>query len=183
LFRSTSESSFVTDKKSKTLQNQKLMKKFKLVFVIMMSMAFISLTSCNKDSDEADNPVLGGGTMTLKVDGTSWNASLASQAINTNGIINVTGSDSDAHQVAITLMNVTEPGTYKVGTMASQHGIRWTEGLNSTDTYVANFSIGSGTITITELSSTKIKGSFTGTVANTSQNTKSISDGTFDVSF
>lgn len=159
------------------------MKKLKLVFVIMVSLAFISLTSCNKDSDEDDNPVLGGGAMTLKVDGTSWSASLASQAVNTNGIINVTGSDSDAHQVAITLLNVTEPGTYKVGSMTSQHGIRWTEGLASTDTYIANFTIGTGTITITELTTSKIKGSFVGTVYNTGQNTKSITEGSFDVSF
>lgn len=161
------------------------MKKFKLVFVVMMSLAFISLTSCKKDSDDDNdsNPVLGGGTMTLKVDGTSWSASLASQAINTNGVINVTGSDSDAHQIAITLLNVTETGTYEVGSMVSQHGIRWTEGLESTDTYVANFTLGTGTITITELSATKIKGSFTGTVANTGQATKKITDGSFDVSF
>ncbi len=159
------------------------MKKFKLVFVIMMSLAFISLTSCKKDGDDEVDPVIGGGTMTLKVDGTSWSASLASQAVNASGIINVTGSDSDAHQVAITLMNVSEPGTYKVGSMTSQHGIRWTEGLESTDTYIANFTIGTGTITITELTASKIKGSFAGTVYNTGQNTKSITEGSFDVSF
>ena len=160
------------------------MKKVKIIFLALISLSILNLTSCKKDDDATDdNPITSSGSMTLKVDGESWSASLASQAVNSNGIINVTGSDSNAHQVAVTLMNVTEPGTYAVGGMGNQNGLRWTEGLASTDTYIANFVMGSGTITITELSSSKIKGSFSGTVANTDQVSKRITEGSFEVSF
>jgi len=159
------------------------MKKVKIIFLALISLSILNLTSCKKDDPTDDNPTLSSGSMTLKVDGEPWSATLAAQAVNSNGIINVTGSDSDAHQIAVTLMNVTEPGTYSVGGMGNQNGIRWTKGLGGSDTYLANSIMGSGTITITELSSTKIKGSFNGTVANTDQLTKRITEGSFDVSF
>jgi len=159
------------------------MKKVKIIFLALISISILNLTACKKDDAADDNPTISGGSMSLKVDGTAWSASLASQAVNTNGVINVTGSDSDAHQVAITLLNVTEPGTYSVGGMGNQNGIRWTEGLASTDSYLANFALGSGSITITELTSSKIVGTFSGSVANTSQTTKKITEGTFNVSF
>lgn len=155
-----------------------------MLFVALLSISIISLSSCNKDDDAAtpDNPITGGGSITLKVDGTSWNASLAVVGINTNGVINVTGSDSDAHQASIILYGVTEPGTYNV-TSGLQHQLRWTEGLGTNDSYIANGLIGSGSITVTELSSAKIKGTFQFTGANTAQTTKSITEGSFEATF
>lgn len=151
---------------------------------MLTAIAVLGFTSCNKSDDEdviPENP-LSNGTITLKVDGADWNASLAVQAVNTNGVINVTGSDSDAKQASIILYGVTEPGTYNVQA-GLQHQLRWTEGLDASQTYVANGILGSGSITITELSSSKIKGSFQFTGANSSQATKSITEGSFDATF
>jgi len=152
--------------------------KFLMLVVLISSIAF---TSCKKDDDTGD-PSTGNGSMTLKHAGTSWSASLAVQAVNTNGVINVTGSDSEARQAAITLFGVSSPGTYKIE-MGAQHSGRWTEGADPSQTYVSNGVIGTGTITITELSDTKIKGSFSFEAFNTAQTSKSITEGAFDVTF
>jgi len=160
------------------------MKRVQFLFVTILSIALISFSSCSKGDDDAtpESPALSSGAISLKVDGASWNASLAVQGINTNGVINVTGSDSDAKQASVILYGVTEPGTYTIGG-GSTHQLRWTEGLAQTETYSANGVIGSGTITVTELSSTKIKGSFSFTGMNTAQATKNITDGSFEATF
>lgn len=161
-----------------------IMKKFKMLFVALLSISILSLSSCNKEDDAVtpDNPLISGGSLSLKVDGTSWNASLAVVGINSNGVINVTGSDSNAHQASIILIGVTEPGTYTIST-GLQHQLRWTEGLGTNESYLANGLIGSGSITVTELSSAKIKGTFQFTGANTDQITKSITEGSFEATF
>jgi len=151
---------------------------------MLAAIAVLGFTSCSKSEDDdvtPDNPI-SNGSITLKVDGTSWNASLAVQAVNSNGVINITGSDSNAKQASVLLYGVTEPGTYNVQA-GLQHQLRWTEGLNASQTYVANGILGSGSITVTELTSSKIKGTFEFTGANTSQATKSITEGSFEATF
>lgn len=160
------------------------MKIFKSFFLMLTAVAVLGLVSCNKSDDDdvtPENPI-SNGSLSLKVDGTSWNASLAVQAVNTNGVINVTGSDSNAKQASVILYGVTEPGTYNVQA-GLQHQLRWTEGLGANDSYIANGLIGSGSITITELSSSKVKGTFQFTGANTAQATKSITEGSFEATF
>lgn len=161
------------------------MKIFKFFFLMLTAIAVLGLTSCDKSDDEdvtPDDPATGNGSLSLKVDGTSWNASLAVQGINANGVVTVTGSDSNAHQAQVILYGVTEPGTYNVQA-GLQHQLRWTEGLNAQDTYMANGILGSGSIVVTELTSSKVKGTFQFTGANTAQATKSITEGSFEATF
>ncbi len=139
--------------------------------------------ACTKDdSGTPENPIAGNGTMSLDYGGTSWSASLAVQGINTNGVINVTGSDSGAKQASVILVGVSETGTYSVGA-GSQNQLRWTEGLGQEQTYVANGILGNGSVTISELSATKVVGTFSFTGYNTSGETKEISNGAFSAEF
>ncbi len=141
----------------------------------------VLLVSCKKD-DDGGSPANSSGSISLVVDGSSWSATLAVQGVNSNGVINVTGSDSNAEQAGVTLVGVTETGTYTIS-MGSPHQLRWTEGLGQDQTYVASGVVGSGTITITELSDSKVKGTFSFTGYNTDGNTKEITDGQFEGNF
>lgn len=150
----------------------------------MMLIAGVTLfSSCNKNDDDSGTPAGSNGSISLKVDGSTWNASLAVQAVNSNGVINVTGSDSNAKQAGVTLYGVTAPGTYQVGPPNAGNMLRWTEGLGQTDTYQANGVIGTGTVTVTELSDSKIKGTFSFTGYNTAQTSKQITEGKFEANF
>jgi len=157
--------------------------KVKSLLLSAVLMCAVILVSCKKD-DDGGTPAGSSGTMSLTYDGTNWTAGLTVQAVNTNGVINITGSDNNARQASVTLNNVTAPGTYKVGPNGNpSNQLRWTEGISTNQTYTASFVIGTGTITITELSATKVKGTFGFTGFNTEQASKTITSGKFDVNF
>lgn len=143
----------------------------------------VFLGSCKKDNTDPDTPAGSNGSITLKVDGSAWNASLSVQAVNTNGVINVTGSDSNAKQAGVTLYGISATGTYQVGPPNTGNMLRWTEGLGQEQTFQANGVIGSGTVTVTELSASKIKGTFSFTGFNTAQTSKQITEGSFEANF
>lgn len=158
----------------------KTIKNYALLFILITG---VVMTSCKKKND--NNPVPGSkGTMSLKHDGQAWSASLSVQAVNTNGVINVTGSDSQANQAAISVYQASGPGTYKIGPGENAGNMgRWTQGINTTDTYTANSVIGLGEVTFTELTAAKAKGTFKFTGYNTNQNKAEVTQGQFDVNF
>ena len=157
----------------------KTIKNFTLIFTLI---AGVMLTGCKKEEDT--NPVTGNGTMSLKHDGQAWTATLSVQAVNTNGVINVTGSDANTNQAAISIYQANGPGTYKIGPGATAGNMgRWTQGIGQTDTFTANNIFGSGEVTFTELTDKKAKGTFKFTAYNTSQKKAEITEGKFDVSF
>jgi hypothetical protein len=161
--------------KMKTMRN--------LTFMIALITAVI-FSSCNKNKDE--NPTIPGssGSLTLKHNGTSWSASLSVQAVNTNGVVNITGSDSNANQAAINVYQATDPGTYQIGPGANPGNLgRWTQGLAQTDSYMSNNVIGSGQVTFTELSATSAKGTFQFDGYNIDQQKIVVTEGNFSVTF
>ena len=149
----------------------------------LVLIAGISFTGCKK---EETNPggTTSNGSLTLKHAGSAWSASMSVQAVNTNGVLNITGSDSNANQAAVTIFQPNGAGTYAIGTLSNPgNSGRWTQGIGQTDTYSASSVLGSGEITITELTATKVKGSFFFTAYNTDQNTVQVTEGKFDVKF
>lgn len=160
------------------------MKTKTILFITMILIAGISLTSCNKTEDSGI-PAGSNGTMNLKYTGTDWSATLSVQAINTNGVLSVTGSDSNAKQGALNITNINGTGTYKVGPNGTDPGnmLRWTEGLDPAQSYIANSIIGTGTITIDKLTATEVSGTFSFTGYNTAQSSKAITEGSFSAKF
>jgi len=154
--------------------------KTKTYFILLTLIAVISFSSCKKSEDT--NPITGNGSISLSYDGTAWSATLAVQAVNSNGVINVTGSDSDAHQAAVTLVGVSTAGTYEITSLTGNQ-LRWTEGLGTNDTYSANGIVGSGSIVVEELSDTHIKGTFSFVGQNTNGDSRNITNGKFEADF
>jgi hypothetical protein len=153
------------------------------LMIVMIVISGLVISSCKKTEDSG-SPVGSNGSISLKVDGNTWNASLSVQAVNSGGVINVTGSDSNAKQAGITLIGANGTGTYKVGPNGIQGNmLRWTEGLASEQTYQATFIIGSGTIVVDKLNDSEISGSFEFEGYNTAQTSKTITEGTFNARF
>ena len=155
----------------------------------MILIAFLAtavLAGCSKDDDENEpennNPTT--GAMTLKAGGTDWSASLAVVATNEGGVLTVTGSDSNAHQCQLIISNPSGTGTYPLGgAITNQSNGRWTVGLGQNDTYMTMLGQGSGTVEITELSSTSVKGTFSFTAKNGAGEEVSITNGSFNAAF
>jgi hypothetical protein len=160
------------------------MKTMRNLTLMIALIAAVTLTSCNKNDDDNSTPAGSNGTLTLKHDGTSWNASLSVQGVNTNGVVSITGSDSNANQASVNIYQATGPGTYQIGPGANAGNMgRWTQGLAQTDSYMANNVIGSGEVTFTELSATSAKGTFKFDGYNIDQQKVTVTEGSFSVTF
>ena len=157
------------------------MKTFKILTSVFLLTMIVVFTSCNKD-DDTGTPSDGDGTMQLKYDGTSWSATLSVVGTNTNGSVNITGTDASQHQAGIMVYNVNGAGTYKIGA-GLQNMAKWTQGLGQSDTYVANGVLGSGEITFTEITDKKAVGTFHFTGYNTTNGKINITEGKFSVTF
>lgn len=149
--------------------------------VILITATLIAFTGCKKDEDDNGGSNPASGSMTLKANGTDWSATLAVVASNSGGLVTVTGSDSNAHQAQVVVMG-SSTGTYNIVAGGSNMG-RWTVGTGMNDTYMANGILGSGSITITELTATGVKGTFTFQGVNSATNTVNITEGKFEASF
>lgn len=150
--------------------------------MFLLAFLFTAVVSCSKDDN---NNQSGDGSINLKVDGTSWNASLAVQGVYAEGLFTITGSDSNAKQVNITVMNPEEGKTYSTGGLAN-YGVmgRWTAGVDASETYLtAAMTNVSGEIKFTSFSETHAEGTFSFKARNTSQLEVNITEGKFSVSF
>ncbi|MEZ5084064.1 MAG: DUF6252 family protein [Bacteroidales bacterium] len=134
-----------------------------------------------ENNEQNNNQTPTNGAMTCKVNGTSWTASLAVVATDENGLLTVTGSDSNAHQCQVSVFNHTGTGTYSLGGSITNPNLgRWTEGLSQNDTYSTMVGLGSGTLEITELTATNVKGTFSFTAKNGAGTEVSVTEGSFD---
>ena len=150
-----------------------------------MAMAVaIVFTSCKKNDDSNPQNPISSGTLSLKHDGTNWSASLAVVGVNSNNVVNVTGSDSNGNQASIVIYGASGPGTYKIGGFgnASSQG-RWTQGLAQSDTFVANAVLGEGEVTFDALSESSAKGTFKFTGYNSDKVSVNVTEGSFNVNF
>ena len=151
------------------------MKSIKTLFGIL----FLTLVmiSCSKNDDGGGGS--GDGSMTAKVDGASFTADLAVQATLSGGVLAFGGTGSNG-QITIAIPGYSSPGTFNIGTTAATATYATTSGTITG--YTASMVIGSGSITISELSGGYVKGSFSFTAFSSGGATsKTITDGQFNI--
>lgn len=160
------------------------MKSLKLFFVLFLAIGF-TLTSCDKDDDDNDEPNnTTGGELSATIDGNEWSASLSVGAVNSSGVISVTGSDANSNQLQISILNATSTGTYSLGgSMTNSNYGRWTTGTGQSDTYTTMLGQGSGEVTITELTADRVKGTFYFDALNDQQQQVDVTSGSFNAKF
>ena len=167
--------------------------KFKIMIsinkiLLLLGLTFFLFASCSKeeDDDKADsgnNQQSPNGEMTCKVDGTNWSATLAVVATldESAGIATVTGSDGSSKQCQVTINGFAGTGTYDLGgTLTNPNMGRWTASASLTDTYTTTLGQGSGSVKVTEVTDTSIKGTFSFTAKNSNGEEVSLTEGEFD---
>lgn len=142
--------------------------------------AAVLAASCGGGSGTPTGP--GNGSMTAQVDGTAWRASQGVAATRAAGFVGVGGSASDASTISFAFPD-TGPGSF---TVASPNGTNATY-VKSGQGWTAAFGGGgSGTITVTTLTASRVAGTFSftapGVVGGASGN-KTVTNGSFDISF
>jgi hypothetical protein len=141
----------------------------------------LALASCG---DDTNAPGGGDAAMSAVIDGDSWEAGegLVS-ATRANGAIGIGGGDADGD----ILMGIGFPdggtGTYTVGPV-NPTNMSLTEGSSQ---WVASSLGGSGTVTVTALTATRVAGTFSFVAAplpgGSASGTRTVTSGEFDLEF
>ena len=174
------------------------MKIFKQFMLLLMVCSLVTLAACSSDDDGDGGGSAPSGTLTAKVDGTNYQSmEIASSAIVSNaggGAQNliIIAANSDGKSFAMTVFGYEGTGTYEftganiaVTNTASYTETDVSDPMNPTsEIWQAPFDNTSvGSVTITEETNDKVKGtfSFMGKNVNGDNSIKDITDGAFDL--
>ena len=153
------------------------MKKLKNVFFFVCLSALIS---CSDAADE-DLGISGEGSFTAKVDGvifTSLKATVGASV--SNEVAAIQGSKSDGEYIRINILNYTGVGTYTTGdAVTNVNSIQYST-VSPISTWISTFNQGTGTIKITEDTSSTISGTFSFTGVQDGFANKIVTEGTFN---
>lgn len=160
---------------------------FSKIFILLLVCSVV-FVGCKKD-DEDENPdegtELAGGSMSAKVDGQAFEATLAVQATVSGNVFAFAGtanSSTSVRQININIADYQGTGTYNFTTIGSS--AIWSEGTSADRIFTANFLVGSGQVNITEVANGRAKGTFEFTGSNAGgggSETRTITEGKFDV--
>ncbi len=141
----------------------------------------LAATMAGCGSDPA-GPGLANGSMSAKIDGSNFNASVAIAATYSGGILAIAGTDGQGRTIGLG-GQVAAPGTFTVGA-TNPTNFSVTTGSAG---WQAAITTGSGSFTVTSISATGAKGTFqftAGPLAGTgATGNKVVTEGAFDVTF
>lgn len=174
----------------------KTLKKISILFLAVVLST--SIVSCSgDDSGDNNDPIAAVGTITAKVGGNNFKSvtqGTTAVKVAAGGAYTITiqGTDLGGKQIQLILNGVDgETGTYEISDDAGISAIGSYIEINSStftsQTWVAPYENSgvAGSITITEISDTNIKGNFEFTARNqeNTQDSKAVTAGAFNVNF
>lgn len=163
------------------------------LFVLVLIISGLFTFSCKSDDDGGGGGGAASGTMTAKVDGTSVNTVEMTTAAQINGgSLQITGNNggtSDNKAFMLTIVSVDGEGTYPIGGGANVFNVAsYTESdaSNPSNPQVVVWSAPYddtqvGEINISELTDSRVKGTFSYRAKNADGNIKNITEGSFDI--
>ena len=159
-------------------------------------LATLVALGCGGGDDDNGNPTgppNGGatnGSFSVQINGATWSAigAINIQRQQQNNVIGFAGSGSaggTTYGVAVSVVNATGPGTHSLNIFAGGDGSNVSIGTSSGVGYTTGLTGGSGTLTITSLTATRIVGTFSGTAvpAGSSGANLVLVNGQFDITF
>jgi hypothetical protein len=164
----------------------------KLSLIAFMALA---IASCKKDDDGGGDGGAAQGTITAKVNGTNFTSNTAltvANQVNAGGNTTVTiqGSDNSGKGIVLIMNGFDGMGSYNIGGGANVFvtGSYVEANANNpqnSQTWMAPFDDNvAGEINISEVTDTKIVGTFNFTAKNTNNSTmREVTDGSFNVNF
>ncbi len=144
--------------------------------------AALTLASCSNDDSTSTNGS-GSSTMSAKVDGSDWMASI-NGAKNSNGLVSFAGQDGNVRRIHFNIM-ATQTGTYDIGgTVINPNMGQMSEG---TKVWTSGLGMGTGKVIFTKLSASEAEGTFTlslSPVTSTgASGTRNATEGKFSLKF
>ncbi|OYU81654.1 MAG: hypothetical protein CFE23_04075 [Flavobacterium sp. BFFFF1] len=173
------------------------MKTLKMISKIALFTVMFIAFSCSSDSDGGGGATASAGTITASIAGsgfTSIAAATQAERVSAGGTTTITllGANASGKTISLILNGVSAAGTYDIGgdnliAIVGTYVDLDMQNPQGSPTYVAPTEGGAvkGSITISELTDTKIVGTFrfTGTNQNNANDTKEITNGAFNLEF
>jgi len=132
-------------------------------------------------------PANAGSRLSATIGGTNFNAAAAiGQLVNIGTpLISITGNN-DARSLTISLTGVTTPGTYPLTSSPANRSISVSNNVNTfSNIWSSSGQGGSGSVTITAITASRIQGTFTATLApapgTSTTGTLTVANGVFDM--
>lgn len=145
----------------------------------LFSLLFCAVLLVACDSNDSSDEDFATGTMEADLDGTAWQATNANaNRISAAGIstLTIAGATVDADALSLALVNVTEAGTYDLGSGNTGSFTRQGD-------FRSVFTSTSGTVTISSINDEEVEGTFSFEAQDTSGNTLSVTNGRFKAGF
>jgi len=157
----------------------------KYLATLALAAACMMIIGCGDDPASSNAPTLSNGSMGAKVNGSGWGATSIQTSWQSN-VLSLGGSEiagSGNRQINITAM-VSSTGTYQFNPFAGINA-SYTEGSFSGGVNVKIYQVTSGTLKVDKLTSSGASGtfSFEGKESQNGTETRSVTEGTFDVKF
>ena len=151
--------------------------------IAMCGLVLLLAVGCGGDDDDPlDVNPNDNGSMTARVDGNSFTA-FSTAATFSNGILAVSGVQVTPAQGITFGVAATGPGTFTVSQTSAVNGIY----VSGNASWLASGNVGSGTVTLTTLNSTRAVGTFNfvmqAQAGSGATGTRTITQGAFDVRF
>jgi len=141
-------------------------------------------SACGGDST---GPNGGGGEMSAQIGGSvNWTANLSATAVLQNGVLALAGnggSGANGFQINIGLIGVAGPGNYPMGAGNFNNVGTVTSLVVPPVAWVSSGVGGTGQVTITTLTASRVVGTFSFTGRATDGSTKTVASGQFDIDF
>lgn len=163
------------------------MKTLRNLAVLAIAIATITLNSCKKKDEKPSYSIT--ATVDGKVTNFNTNAAAVSATVQGLSLTTITGQASDGSTISILLDATPTAGKTYISTAANQEDQAILELSTSTDDFINDdTSSNVVTVTVNSVSSTAVQGTFKGglvstTVGNGTPATKSVTNGTFNVSY
>jgi hypothetical protein len=153
-----------------------IMRNFKPLFYCGLMVLLI--TSCKKNEESK----VTGGSMSAKIDGRDFSATLATQATKASGVLTIAGTGSDG-QINIVIMSYSTPGTFQLGgTTTNPNNSSYTTTSTPIVSYSNMVGQGTGQIVVSSEKDGYVEGTFNFTAKNPSSGaTVNVTEGKFKV--
>lgn len=172
------------------------MKKIKQLGTLAFLALALTFGSCSSDSDGGSTSAAGDGTISAKVDGKTVTTIKAGTVgvVNSNGdfkMLTLTGSSMSGQAISITVFDFNGNGTYNLITddgpsvSFTYTALDFNDPQNTNNVWVApggDMTGTTGTLTVTESSTERVKGTFSFKGVNNLGTFKDVKSGSFNVS-
>lgn len=154
------------------------------MLILLMSLAVLS---CKKDDDGGDDPQVGDGTMTAKIDGANYTATLGITARVTGSGANqafaVSGGTSDSENLQVIINGFDGEGTYEISLLNIGTYSYLPDPSNPDPSTVVIYTASSGELKVSSYDGNTAQGTFKFSAANLNNpsDTVEVTNGEFNI--